>query len=496
MVKKRWVGNSVVILLLALFFFREIIVDTFFPLGTWTRTSSSTDPSLLIQRSAALPVAPVPLRQAFAGRTLNVSDRVLELAPPGIRTEFEENRNVDGYGLTVVRNACFLPGGEIVLVNITDEYLNQTLSASPKLQELWSAGYNSTCGWCQKTGSQLSPEAPEGARWIPGNTTHILPYLGNVFHNFAERIWPHLASHHPPLNQTAMQPINHFLIHKFTTWIEQADAGNHERENFMLQFRVLAELSPGSDFVVMDSAGQNHPVCFERITLSCSSCDRMSTTLGHQVFSASITSYREAAFKFFGVPEPAVSAPPRPLRVAFYGRSDTRRRRVANAGEVMEHLRAWDSPPLDILFLDELLSDKRYNQTMPEAVALFSHTDVLVTVHGANTWATMFMPRRAAVIEIYGPCGPGTWIDNVARALDLKHDTTSNPWRDKVASPLAGNTTQCEGAIQTPDFTLDTIKLDEAIAKLALPTGPLDRIPLHWLYDWKKRAYATHLVEG
>jgi hypothetical protein len=139
-----------------------------------------------------------------------------------------------------------------------------------------------------------------------------------------------------------------------------------------------------------------------------------------------------------------------------------------------------------------MLASGEYNQSLPEVVSLMSQTDILITTHGANTWASIFMPKHAAVIEIYGPCGPTTWIDVMVEALMLKHKTEENPWDFRVPSLSAGNTTECESADHTPDFTIDITKLDEIIHSLALPKGVGDNFPLHWVYDWT--SFHSHKV--
>lgn len=145
----------------------------------------------------------------------------------------------------------------------------------------------------------------------------------------------------------------------------------------------------------------------------------------------------------FRVASPEVSLPPHPLRVTLYGQGDASRKRVTNMAEVAQYLRTSVQPPLLVTFVDEMLAQGLYNQSLPEVVSLMAQTNVYMTAHGANTWATVFMPKRSAVIEIYGPCGPATWLSNtIVPALELKHRTEGNPWGRRVALPLAGNTTE------------------------------------------------------
>ena len=147
-------------------------------------------------------------------------------------------------------------------------------------------------------------------------------------------------------------------------------------------------------------------------------------------------------------------------------------------------------PTLLVTFVDEMLAQGLYNQSLPEVVSLMAQTDVYITAHGANTWATVFMPKRSAVIEIYGPCGPATWLSNtIVPALELKHRTEGNPWGARVASPLAGNTTECRSALETPDFTIDIGKLEAEIQSLRAIDGPGDRLLFHWLFDWSTTSY-------
>ncbi|KAJ7528698.1 hypothetical protein O6H91_15G014700 [Diphasiastrum complanatum] len=440
--------------------------------------SSFADPSFkpLIQLGPSI-------HQAFTGKTINVS-AIPTRVPRDMHTHFEENTNILGYGLSVARNVCFDPDGRILLVGISEEEVESSLKASPALEKVWHSSYN--CSWgC--IGSVIASQAPEDAVWIEGNTTHIIPYLANVFHNFADRVWPHIAGFQAPLSFTTPKPINHIAVYLLSTWLDQAHH-NNERATFLYQFLMLARLSPGADFPLIPQ-NSRQSVCYERLTLDCSSCDRISNFLGSSIVSPALLRYRSTVLSFFNIAEPHVSLPPLPLRVTFYGRGDASRRRVTNAQQVVEHLRSWRQPQLEVTFVDELLANGEYNQTFPEVVSLFSQTDIFITVHGANTWASLFMPRGAAVIEIYGPCGPSSWLHTIVTALELKHSTESNPWKESFASARAGNTTNCEDALRTPDFSLDIEKLDRTIHELSQPSAPSDRIPLHWLYNWTAGSY-------
>lgn len=144
----------------------------------------------------------------------------------------------------------------------------------------------------------------------------------------------------------------------------------------------------------------------------------------------------------FRVASPEVSPTPPAASNALWTRrrfSETSDEHGQN-GAVPANLRA---TPLLVTFVDEMLAQGLYNQSLPEVVSLMAQTNVYMTAHGANTWATVFMPKRSAVIEIYGPCGPATWLSNtIVPALELKHRTEGNPWGRRVALPLAGNTTE------------------------------------------------------
>lgn len=428
------------------------------------------------------------VQEAYETRVTNLSnvtrERPRRPIRPKFQTAFEPNRNVNQYGLTAVRNACMRPDGPIVMVGLSGEDILKQVSEVPALQQDWFSSYNASQDW-GGMGYELmdSDSVPKDAHWVPGTTTHIIPYLGNVFHHFADRLWPHIAGFQPPLNETTAHPINHFLVHRFSTWLFQA-GHNIDRNTLMYQIRILGALAPSADFLVMDGLEQQALVCYERLVLACTVCDRMGDWLGYDITTPALLRYRHATLTHFGLSEPAMPLPPRRLRVTFYGRGDAKRRRIKNAEEVVNHLNSYTSPPLTVTFVDELLADGEYNQSFPEVVSLFSQTDIFITVHGANTWAALFMPKYSGVIEIEGPCGPSTWLNLIAKAVDLKHDR-SNPWGEAVPTPDAGNVTECDGPYKTPDFTVDLRKLDVAILGLALPTfGFDDVIPRHWLYKW------------
>ncbi|KAG6556141.1 hypothetical protein Mapa_002082 [Marchantia paleacea] len=408
------------------------------------------------------------------------------------RTSIDKNKNVHQFGLTTVRNVCMRPDGAIVMVGMTEGEIRRHISQVPALEQEWRSSYNcSTSAGC--VGFETADHLPPNVTLVPGTTVHILPYLGNVFHHFADRIWPHIAGFQYPLNETSAHPVNHFIVHRFSTWMDQAHH-NMDRNTLMYQIRILGRQAPKADFLLVDGLKPKDLVCYESLVLACATCDRISNKLGFNITSPALLAYRHAALNYFRVREPAVPLPPHPLRVTFYGRRDTKRRRIVNSQEVVDHLKKWTNPPLDVVFVDDLMASGKYNQSLPEAVSLFSQTDIFITPHGANTWTALFMPKHAAVIEIYGPCGPSTWLGTIIQAVGLKHSTKSNPYDKIIASPLAGNTTECEGALRTPDFTIDIPKLDHAIHKLALPMfGSRDRIPRHWLYDWTSHGeYQEH----
>jgi len=417
-------------------------------------------------------------------------DNLTMLAPKNLHTYIEP---VNGeaafmqYGVANMRNVCIRPNGTMVVVGTSaEEIVRSVLATGETMAREWRDTYNCT-SWSCHGGVHIEDTTPKDAFWIPGNTTHIIPYLGNVFHHFSERVWPHLTGF-----QTAdgTPHATIYYVHRMHTWLEQAHH-NLDRSTLMFQIAMLARLGGGHPKKFLQhTEHEERPVCFERLTLTCATCGRMSPALGFEVFTAAIERYRKVAFEYFKIAAPKLSTPPHPLRVTIYGRSDASRRRVSNIADVARHLRSWRDPPLLVTFIDEMVETGVYNNTLPEVVSLMAQTDVLITPHGANTWATLFMPRRAAVIEIYGPCGPSTWISNtIVPALQLKHVTEANPWGERIASPRAGNTTDCKDALITPDFTLDIAKLDDALKSLGMPAGPGDKLPLHWLYDWSANSY-------
>ncbi|CAM6087375.1 unnamed protein product [Calypogeia fissa] len=402
---------------------------------------------------------------------------------PKLKTVIEPNRNIKEFGLTVVRNVCMRPDGPIVMVGISGAEILKQFSKVSKVEEDWFSSYNSTQKWEGVGYEEMAvDDVPADVRWVSGTTTHILPYLGNVFHQFSDRLWPHIVGFQYPLNETSGHPIHHFLVHRFSTWLRQAEE-NMERNTLMYQIRILGELAPNADFLAMDGLEQQSDlVCYERLVLACATCDRMSGWLGADIARPALLRYRHAALSYFGISEPAISLPPRPLRVTFYARGDTKRRRVTNVRQVVDHLRRYRNPPMDVTVVDELMAAGEYNQSLPEVVSLLSQTDIFITVHGANTWATLFMPKHSGVIEIEGPCGPSSWIELIVDAVGLKHER-SNPWGERVASPVAGNVTECKGPYETPDFTVDIQKLQYAIHQIALPTfGFNDILTRHWLH--------------
>ncbi|KAL2631691.1 hypothetical protein R1flu_016377 [Riccia fluitans] len=143
-----------------------------------------------------------------------------------------------------------------------------------------------------------------------------------------------------------------------------------ESNTLMYPIRILGRLSHNADFLLVDELNPKDLVCYERLILACATCDESGDKLGSNITTA-LLAYRKAAFNYFRMREPKVVHPPGPLRVTFYGS------RVGNSKEVVEHLRNWTSPPLDVLFMDELMEKGLYNKSLPEVVSLSSETDIL-----------------------------------------------------------------------------------------------------------------------
>ncbi|XP_024380065.1 uncharacterized protein [Physcomitrium patens] len=451
------------------------------------RLGESWDSSLL---AAPVLVNSPTVHETFSSDVVVHWDNLTELAPKGLRTHIDtrdsDNVRFMRYGMPPLKNVCITPKGTIVVVGLSPEEFLQDLAAAGKVMvSEWGETYNcsSNC-----PGSAFEKDTPKDALWLAGNTTHIVPYLGNVFHHFSERVWPLLSGFQDPVDGS-YTPVNHYYVHRMHKWLEQAHH-NMDRNTFMYQVAILAKTAaPGAKFL-QHGENEARPLCFESLTLSADATGRMTPHLGLQNFGPAIDRYRKAAYSYFRIPDPKLSTPPRPMRVTLYGRGDASRRRIVNIDEVAQHLRSMTQPPLLVTIVDELLASGAYNQSLPEVVSLMAQTDVYITPHGANTWATLFMPKRAAVIEIYGPCGPTTWLaSTIVPALELKHMTQGNPWGERVAALSAGNTTECKSSYHTPHFTVDLAKLDEEIRSLRVPAGPGDRLPLYWLYNWSTNSY-------
>lgn len=399
------------------------------------------------------------LHEAFKDKNVIHWENLTELAPEGMRTYIDTSESEEArflhYGLSPLGDICIRPNGTIVVVGLSREEFSSSLSEA--MAHEWKETYN--CSWgCN--GAAFEEKPPENALWINGTTTHIIPYLGNVFHHFAERVWPHLTSGTVP---------SQYYVHRMHTWLEQAHH-NIDRNTLMFQIALLA----GSTPFLQHTEEETRPLCFQRLILCSATAGRMSPRLGLQLgFGPAIARYRASAFKLFAVPNPVVSTPPCRPRVTLYGRSDASRRRIVNVMEVLKFLQK-ANPPLEVAVVDEMMRNGEYNQTIPEVVTLMAQTDVYITPHGANTWATLFLPERAVVIEIYGPCGPQSWIhESIVPALDLKHDVDGNPWGVKVANRRAGNTTECKSALETPDFSVDVGKLARVMKRLGVVKGPV-----------------------
>lgn len=265
-----------------------------------------------------------------------------------------------------------------------------------------------------------------------------------------------------------------------------------------LQARMLMELSPGSDYLLVDDQ-LARPICFERLLLQMHDRDRIDQTrLPPEIFKPAILNFRASIFRFFGKDPPApIPLPPARLRVLYYGRNDTSRRRVTNSREVLDFLRTnMSRPRLAVYDLDEMLATGQTSYDFPCVFSTLSQTDILVIAHGANTWATFCLPLGAAVVEIFGPCNWSgynhsdlsfmhSWMHVNAQSLDLKHDI-SNPFGAAVPNPSRGNTTECRDPFTgVPDYTIDTSKVARIIASFGYPTLPGDRLTYHWLHDWE-----------
>jgi hypothetical protein len=83
------------------------------------------------------------------------------------------------------------------------------------------------------------------------------------------------------------------------------------------------------------------------------------------------------------------------------------------------------------------------------------------------------------------------WINKtIVPALQLKYNTrVMELWVERVASPLAGNTTEYKGPWEMPDYTINIGKLREEIQLFRAVDGPGARLPLHWLFDRSFNSY-------
>ncbi|KAJ7552972.1 hypothetical protein O6H91_06G078800 [Diphasiastrum complanatum] len=425
-------------------------------------------------------------------------DQISEKASGSLRSRFLPNNNFMDYPLLAMEEVCMVPGGTLLLVNLSEEEVNQNVSSIRELGYIWQDIYS----WCGNksaetcTGVIYADKVPENASWIAGNTLHFLPYVGNSMHNFAERVWPNLAAHVHPFNETTPKPIHHCILHRFHQWMREASQ-NDDRKQLLWQARLLFEVSKGADFLLMEN--QTTTVCFERFLLQMHSSDRFDETrLPSQIYAPAIQLYRKAIFNFFGMPIPQVRLPPQRLRVLYYGRSDTSRRKPTNNDEVLAYLRNISRPQLQVFYLDELLASGNTSYNFPDVMSIYSQTDIFVVAHGANTWATFCLPDGAGFVEIFGPCNWShynysdtrimhTWTHPTSVALGLKHDI-SNPFRDPVPNEKRGNTTLCKDPYQgVPDYTIDTDRVGKIIQSFGFPDRPGDRMTLHWLHDWQKK---------
>ncbi|KAL2633221.1 hypothetical protein R1flu_004700 [Riccia fluitans] len=448
----------------------------------------------------------VSLEEAYFERMRAVDvSRIKEKVPRnklrGFKSRFLPNRNFMQFPLLTMENVCITPSGALMLIGTSDAEITHNVSghrAIPELYFVWNEIYNCsgnvTTDHC--VGVTFSKTLPRGHSYIPGNTTHMLPYIGNPMHNWAERTWPFIMASSDPIRATVPHPINHYLIHRFEKWFRESHY-LPDRAQMLWQFRMVMELSGDTSPGFLVVRNQSKPLCFERLILQMHSRDRIDETrLPVKMAGAGVRKFRESVFSFFRISSPPqVTGPPGKLRVLFYGRNDTSRRRVRNSPEVVEVLRSFSRPPLDVLFLDEMLASGETNYSFPEVIRLFTRTDILVIAHGANTWPTFLLPDGAGVVEIIGPCNwssknysdltvPHTWMHVNAAACRLKHDL-SNPFHRSVPNPDRGNTTQCLDPFHgVPDYTVDLEKLEEIIHSLAYPDRAGDRLTQHWLYDW------------
>ncbi|KAL3694500.1 hypothetical protein R1sor_008151 [Riccia sorocarpa] len=448
----------------------------------------------------------VSLKEAYFDRMRVVDvSRIKQKVPKeklrGFKSRFLPNRNFMQYPVLAMENVCMAPSGALLLVGTSDEEIRHNVSgqsAIPELYFLWHEIYN--CNGKISTdrcvGVTFSKSLPRSHSYVPGNTAHMLAYFGNPMHNWAERTWPFIMASLDPIRVTVPHPINHYIVHRFEKWLQESHS-LPDRAQLLWQFRILMELSGDSSPGFLVVRNQSKPLCFERLLLQMHSRDRIDETrLPIEMAAAGVRKYREAVLSFFRIYEaPQIRLPPGKLRVLYYGRNDTSRRRVRNSAEVVALLRSFRRPPFEVTFLDEMLSSGETNYSFPEVIRLFTQTDILVIAHGANTWPTFLLPEGAAVVEIIGPCNwsasnysdltvPHTWMHVNAAACGLKHDF-SNPFHRSIPNPLRGNTTQCLDPFDgVPDYTIDLEKLEEIIHSFAYPDRPGDRLTQHWLYDW------------
>ncbi|KAI5058894.1 hypothetical protein GOP47_0027064, partial [Adiantum capillus-veneris] len=400
-----------------------------------------------------------------------------------------------------IRNACIEPGGRLLLVNVTPDDLGEPMRGGGRRRPYhWYIKY-ANCGNVTEdecVGVRYVSEIPTFARYVPGNTMHLIAYYRrNTMHNFAERVWPRLALAVSPFNETTEGlPVDHFIFHKVEELLKQA-AYLDDKDQVLWQFRMLMELWPGSDLLREE---ENETMCFDTLLLQMYDEARMDRArLLTSILEPSVRNYRAATFHFLKLPMAEIPLPPRPLRLLYYGRSELSRRRIVNHDEVLHFLQHNLSHRLhlEIRSLDLLLLSKKMNYSFTHLVSIFSQTDIFVAGHGAITWATIFMPLGSGFIEVFGSCdwwkskehyndttNLKTWVAPLTQALHIKHDL-SNPYAKSVANPHRGNTTLCVNpGTGVPDYTIDPLKLRQVVDSFAYPEEPGDRLTLHWLYDW------------
>ncbi|CAM6105275.1 unnamed protein product [Calypogeia fissa] len=179
-------------------------------------------------------------------RILDVSESTEKLAAREItrfKTRFLPNNNYLNFPLLTVENVCMDPTGVLVLVNISEEEIQNNISGPafiPELYYLWKDIYscNGNVSSDNCVGVTIASSLPEDHTIIRGVTAHMLPYVGNSMHNWAERTWPFVMVGSPPIHDTASYPINNYIIHRFDKWLLEAKHVE-DRAQLLWQFRKV-----------------------------------------------------------------------------------------------------------------------------------------------------------------------------------------------------------------------------------------------------------------